>query len=84
MRQMSTFSQGGGPDILGLCRVKPIHLVLSVAGGSLWKHERWHLSIKTTCRSTLAAGCGQSAVVRAVPGTIFSLRGRFVRIVPGE
>jgi hypothetical protein len=30
---------------LELYRVKPIHLDLSAAGGSLWEHERWHISI---------------------------------------
>ena len=45
VRQMSTFSQGDVPYFLGLCRVKPIHFVLSVAGGLFCEHEMWHLSI---------------------------------------
>jgi len=45
VRLMSSFYQGGAPDISGLHRVAPIHLDLSAAGGSLWEHERWHLSI---------------------------------------
>jgi hypothetical protein len=44
VQRVSTFSQEGVPGILGLCLVKPINLILPVAGGSLWEHERWHLS----------------------------------------